>query len=431
MSTLTTPKKNTEQDHEENILNLVSPYHNEIEDFDNGGSYPDMEFVVDGIPNPLLLHRKILANTSGWFRKNLSDKWGERLEWPYDTSKEVDRESLLKALRFCYGETLRVGTKNEECFALISALTRLQVTCMDNVVTTLKNFIVAEAKRNVETGVELLKMCSQYKECCDSTNSSLNKTLASVVFTKENMCEHYKEVVDECMMVLPPEYLMMADFGEPHTKCSEFCLKTRYVQLHSKELSIESKHGLFLKCDLSTLNSQELGELRIANVIGTDRLLEAYGKALEHQEIENGRMNEMMEQMQKLEQMMNETTKERDELQKLLEEEKEKRKKAEREREDLQKCYEKTVKGKEEVKKEVESLRKRVTHTEEERNSKAKEVKWLKKRLENADREREQHWNCVDRLEKTTQENCLFLIPSTKTHTKKLILLNVMLQTTC
>lgn len=404
MSTLTTPKKNTEQDHEENILNLVSPYHNEIEDFDNGGSYPDMEFVVDGIPNPLLLHRKILANTSGWFRKNLSDKWGERLEWPFDTSKEVDREALLKALRFCYGETLRVGTKNGECFAMISTLTRLQVTCMDNVVTTLMNFIVTQAKGNVETGVELLKMCSQCKECCDSTNSSLNKTLASVVFTKENMYEHYKEVVDECMMVLPPEYLMMADFGEPHTKCSEFCLKTKYVQLHSKELSIESQHEMVLKCDFSTLNSQELRELHMANIIDIDGLLEAYGKALEHQEIENGRMNEMLEQV-KMKEKMNETTKERDELQKSMEEEKEKRKKAEREREELQKCYEKTEKEKEEAKKEVESLRRQLTQTEQERDSKAKEIEWLKKHLESADHEREQHWSCVDRLERADRKS--------------------------
>ena len=351
----------------EGTVNLVPPYHNMIESFDNADKYPDMELVVTGTTKPLLLHKWILTHASQWADEMLRGRKDTRLAWPYETNKEIDREALVKALRFCYGETQSIGTKNGECCAVITTLTRLQVTCLDDVVALLINFAMDEAKRNMETGVELLKACTRYKECCGSNPLSLDKRLAAIVLTKDNMRDHYKDVVDNCLMVLPVEYLMVAEYGEPHTRWSEFCLRTKYVRLHSKELGREEKEALVSKCDWSTLNSQELRELRLADIIDKDELLEAHEKALEYCEIENEQTNEAMRRIQKI---IEEKVKE-------LEREKEER---EKDAEVLRNLVERAEKEKDEKVKQVEIERERCT----------KEAEEWKKRAEKAEKEREE-----------------------------------------
>ena len=452
MNAITNTRNDNEESKEERVLDLASPFHNEIESFNSEGSYPDMELIVNGFQKPLVLHRKIVANASHWFKKNLNDKWGQRLEWPYDTENEVEREVLTKTLRYCYGETMNVGTKNGECFSLITTMTRLQLTCLDDVVTTMNNFIVEEAKRKIENGVELLKECTRHTVCCGTNELSLNKRLATVVLTKDNMDSHYREVVDGCLMMLPPDYLMMTEYGQPHTRLSEFCLRAKYVRLHSKEMSIESQHEMVMSCDWSTLNSEEFVELRLTGVADKDELLVAHEKALESCETVIEDQNERLKTMDDMEDRLKISERERDEAiektekaereretmeksnkelkkdieerlkeneelrnrldetEREREEEKEKRMRAEREREELERRVEETKKEKEEKENEVETLRKQLTQKEEERDSNRKENEQLKKRLEIADKEREQHWTRVDELAMMTKGNCLFLI---------------------
>ena len=290
---------NKEQSEEGKTTNLESPFHNEVECFDNAEAFPDMELVVKGIAKPLLLHRKILASASGWFRKNLNGRKDMRLEWPFDRSKEVDREALLKGLRFCYGQTLTVGSSNGECVALIAAFSRLELAHMDEAVSVLTNFGIEECKGKIETGVELLKACVGYGECCDAKWLSLDMLLAAIVLTKDNMVEHYKEVVDDCLMMLPAEYLSMADFGAPHTRWSEFSVRAKYVRIHSKQMTKDEKQQVMMRCDWATLKSQELRELRLADVVDKDEVMDAQEKSLEYQEIEKERMIEMMNRMEK------------------------------------------------------------------------------------------------------------------------------------
>ena len=393
MSSAANTHSNQEQGEDEGTVYLVPPlsYTNEIESFDNTEKYPDMELVVDGMAKPLLLHKRILARASQWADKMLKGRKDTRLEWPHDINNETDREVLVKGLRFCYGETQSIGTKNGECCAMIATLTRLQVTCLDDVVALLINFAMDEAKRNIETGVELLKACTQYKECCGSNPLSLDKRLAAIVLTKDNMHAHYKDVVDNCLMVLPPEYLMVSEYGEPHTRWSEFCLKTKYVRLHSKELSMEEKEALVSKCDWSSLNSHELRELRLADIINKDELLEAHEKALEYCEIEIEQTNEMMKRLQKdMEDKVNE-------LEKAKEKETERAMEAERETEELRRLVEGIEKEKDEGVKQVEM----------ERDKCAKEAEEWKKRAEKAEKEKEKHWNRIETLETFLQGICL------------------------
>ena len=291
MSSVGHSHRNEEQRADESTVEIVPPYAKEIESFGNEDAHADLKLVVEGMENPLKVHKWILARASRRLDEVLRASKDAQLEWPYDTKEEVDRKVLVKALRFCYGETQTVGIKKGECCAMIAVLTRLQVTCLDAAVGLLTNFAVEEATRNLETGVELLKACTRYSECCGSSTFSLNKQLAAIVLTKENMQGHYKEIVDECLMVLPPDYLLLAEFGEPHTRCSEFCLRTKYLRYHP-EMSTEDKQAMMVNCDWSTLNSYELRELRLMDTIDKDELLVAYEKALEYSEIENEQAND-------------------------------------------------------------------------------------------------------------------------------------------
>ena len=335
MSSVINTNTNREQSECEGTVEVVSPYRNDIESFDNPDEFPDLEFVVAGMGRPLQLHRRILAHASGTIKRILNERRGLKLEWPFDTTSEVEREALVKALRFCYGETQTVGTKSGECIAMIVALTRLQLTCLDDAVTLLSNFAMEESKINLEIGVELLKACAGYKEWSNTNQLALDKKLAAIVFTKDNMQEHYKEVVDECLMVLQPEYLMVAEFGEPHTRLSEFCLRTKYVRFHANKLTNEQRQAMIAKCDWSTLNSHELRELRLADIIDKDELLEAHEKALEQREIENEQATEMTRKIErKMEEKVNEIEKEKDEETKKAEEMRRRAEMAEKEKDE-------------------------------------------------------------------------------------------------
>ena len=396
MSSVINTNRNQEQSECEGTVEVVPPYRNDIESFDSPDEFPDLEFVVGGMERPLQLHRKILAESSGKIKAMLGERKSQMLEWLCDTTKEVDREALVKALRFCYGETQIVGTKNGECIAMIVAFTRVQVTCLDDVMTLLSNFVMDEAKRNLEIGVELLKACAGYKELSDTSQFGLEKKLAAIVLTKDNMREHYKEVVDECLMVLPPEYLMIAEFGEPHTRLSEFCLRTKYVRLHSKEMTMEQKQAMVSKCDWSTLNSQELRELRMADIIDKDELLEAHEKALEYREIENEQASEMIRMIErKMEEKVNEIEKERDEEMKRAEEMRRIAENAEKEKEEKMKQAEME---RDRYAKEAEECKRRAEMAEDERREESK-------RARKAEAEREEFRQCVVSEKEKMKEN--------------------------
>ena len=279
----TTNSDQTQEQRNDDMFNLPSPCKDEIECFGNESSCPDLDLVVKGMEKPLRLHRVFIRKSSGKLRQMIENN-EKTVEWKYDTKKAVDREALVKGLRFCYGETQVVGTENGECCALIAALIRLQVTCMEEAVTALSNFAIEKARQDVLSGAKLLLACTEYDEC-NSGQCTLGQDLAKIVLTKENMSQHFREVVDECLMRLPQEYLTLVEYSEPHSKCSEFRLGVRYIRNHD-EMPTEKKEEIVGQCDWSTLNSDELRELRLLDIIDKDKLLEAYEKALSYCEIE-------------------------------------------------------------------------------------------------------------------------------------------------
>lgn len=271
---------------------IDSPFKNNTELFDNKEMFPDMEFVIPGREQPLLLHKGIIAKTSklvhGLLKAKETAKGDDRnrIEWMFDTSKPVDMCALLKVLRFCYDETMTVSITGGDCCAVVAALFRLQVTQLSKVVDNLTAFAVKQAHQSVTNGVQLLKDTQCYPECSSFNACELDKALGKAVLTAKNIQEHYETVVDGCLMKLPPKYLDITEYGMPHTKFSEFSIRTRYVREHEEALTDEEKKTILKKCDWTKLEGNELRELRKFDFVGQKTIMEAYEKVLETTEQE-------------------------------------------------------------------------------------------------------------------------------------------------
>lgn len=119
---------------------VESPFKNNSSLFNNKDMFPDMEFVVPRAGKTTAVAQGIIAKTSNFVQGLLKAKEtassgdANRIEWPFDTTNEVDRDALVKVLRFCYDETMSVNAKGGELCALIVAMCRLQMTCLQEIV---------------------------------------------------------------------------------------------------------------------------------------------------------------------------------------------------------------------------------------------------------------------------------------------------------
>ena len=274
-------------------LEIEPRFGDNVELFDNEELFPDLELVVQGLDAPLHLHKIILTKISklmdGLIKtKHVTKSQNEnQIEWMFGTSEKVDRDALLNVLRFCYGGKMTVGKGEGECCAVIAALFRLQVTCTNEVIAKLTDFAVGCAKEDLAFGATTLKDTQRYPECQSQNACDLNQALAKVVLTAKNICEH-SEVVSECLLNLPPEFLDLAEFGEPHTKWSEFNMRVEYLKEHCEVLQQEEKDTIMRKCKLTFLRSEELKQLRRLNLVGKDVMLDMCESVLKHIEKEKG-----------------------------------------------------------------------------------------------------------------------------------------------
>ena len=279
----------------ETLFCVESPFKGNTEMFDNKNMFPDLVLVVPGQKNPLMLHKGIMVKTSklmeGLLKAKESAKTEDanRVEWPFDTSSERDRDALVKVLRFCYDETLCVNPDGGELCAVIAALCRLQVTCLQETLVKLTGCAVEQAKKDLNAGKELLKETQLYPECCNPNTVELDKALAKVVLTRKNISENFETLVGDLLMQLPIKYLDMVEYGEPHTHFSEFNIRARYVKEHNNELSQGEKEMVMKQCDWTKLLSNELMKLRELNVLGEQDMIEACSQALENTEQELNR----------------------------------------------------------------------------------------------------------------------------------------------
>ena len=88
----------------------------------------------------------------------------------------------------------------------------------------------------MKVGTEILVTAQQYVECTNTDFCTLDTELSKVVFTQEKMEDDYEAVIDGCLMKLPVKYLDIVNYGEPHTKWSEFTIRVRYMRYHTNSL---------------------------------------------------------------------------------------------------------------------------------------------------------------------------------------------------
>ena len=264
---------------------VKSLYKNNSELFDNADSAPDMQFMVPGMKKPLALHKVIMATTSDFVRQLLKPKQTHKnkdsatRKWEFDANTEVDRRALEKVLRFCYGFEMDVGTKDGECSAVIAALCQLDVTCAEEIVAQLSNFAVEEARKDLVVGVELLKAIGHHQECC-TQRCTLDKRLTPIVLTAKNIKEHFDLVVNNCLMMIPAKYLDVTEYGEAHTKYSEFHVRVQYVKTHKEEMETEEKQDVMMRCDWTKLESAELKELDELGFVNPHKMVSIYHTVL-------------------------------------------------------------------------------------------------------------------------------------------------------
>lgn len=290
---------------DETSITINSPYANVAELFDNNDTFPDLTFVIPGAPKVLKLHKGIVGQRSKLAqgllkaKKTVKSDDANRIDWMFDTSRNVDRTVLVKVLRFCYGDPLSVSVQDGECCAMIAALFRLQVACLDSVIPRLVTFSLERAKENPILGTQLLMETQLYPECTNDKICELDKALARIVFTIKNIMENYEAVVKGCLMKLPAKYLEMTEYGEPHTMFSEFALRTLYVKEHDESLSRDEKQVLLNKCDWTKLRIRELKTLRDLEIVGQEVMTETSDIVLENTEKEMKEFKDRAEKAEK------------------------------------------------------------------------------------------------------------------------------------
>ena len=305
--------------HEEgDQLIIESPYEKDIESFNNDDSFPDLSFIVVSPTNMTLkVHKRILVRGSDLLKCMMKKCVDGKFQWKLEGDKSVDMKALVKALKFCYGEALSIGTKDGECCAMISVLHQLQFKYLIEMVDRIKVFALSQARKSVSIGIELLKSSTRYVHCSYSNSLQLNRDLAIVVFSKKNIHEHYKEVVDGCLLDLPIQYFDMVEYGEPQSMYSEFSLKMKYIREHHIPLLDKDKQALFHKFDLSKLTTQELRELRKENIMSAEKWQQECERAMEWWE---GALKEHEEETKKTTDKAVQAQKEIEELKKRLDE---------------------------------------------------------------------------------------------------------------
>ena len=276
----------------EETLTIESVFNPDVDSFDNERSFSDLKFVIPGMEKPLLLHKSTLGKGSLHLRQVMKRKQTadsddkDTVVWLFDTKKDIDRQCLVKALRYLYGDTVVVGLKDGECCAMISTFIRLQISNLDEVVTKLIEFATKQAMKDAKKGTDLLLQTQDYPECCDRKICELEQSLVSVVLTSKNICESYDIVVNKCLMRLPSHYLDIAQFGPPHSQFSEFHVRVQYVKTHKEEMNKGEKQDIMMKCDWTKLDSAEMKELDKLSIFSTRFMMSVYQTVLENTEKE-------------------------------------------------------------------------------------------------------------------------------------------------
>ena len=267
---------------------IPSPFTDNSDMFDNTDSFTDVTLKVRGMESPLHLHRVILQNTLTELVGTKQDEGTNTecvIEWPFSTSNDADRIALIKVLQFCYGRPLSWSADSEECCAVIATLIRLQVQNRRDVVGVILRCVMDSSKQDLRVAALHLKTCVKYEECCTDECQHMDQMLSKIVLTRKNIEEHSDIVVDGCLMDLPPQFLDMCEYGEPHSETGAFCIRYRYVEKHKNDIDVGTLKTV-MECVCSEdLNGAEFSQLLGLGVMDKDEVSKCTVKALRRKEV--------------------------------------------------------------------------------------------------------------------------------------------------
>ncbi len=299
-------------------IKIESSFNNNISTFDKEDSYSDITFIIPGLNKPLKLHRMYLGMASktfdGLFKKQGSsyvsfDPATQKMTW---TCKKMEtdttyRRVLVKWLRFCYGEDQTFSI--EECPAAVTILQQLQLKVKEDVKSMIEKHMTETTKENVDAAAQLLRASSADED------SEVNETLGKFVFTEKHM-ETKPNIVDECLMVLPADYLNIVEFrGIPPNELNEFLVRRKYVRFNRNKLSEEKKREVLMGCKQGILDDEEVEAIQKEGLLSDSELVELCKRGLktwkeewkEKVSTDRDRMKkEIEENKKKLEQMKKE-----------------------------------------------------------------------------------------------------------------------------
>ena len=273
---------------------VESPFPKVIHWFDCERFVPDIEFIIPGAEKPLLVHAVVLVQASTMFTALLKAKASShdrfnpetrRIEWMFDktATDEKYRTCLVKWLRFCYGEDQLFVW--DECKAALAVLFQLQLECEEKVKKSMETDIIDISEENTECGCQMLVDCvSLNEEFRRKDLKQFCESFARTILCYDNIVEFSDAVVDKCLMVLPFEYLDVAEYDESHTELSEFNIRIKYIKEHESSLSVEDKRTILNRIKAKDLGSEELKQIRESRILEPDELIDLCLKSFQYNE---------------------------------------------------------------------------------------------------------------------------------------------------
>ena len=265
------PKHNMAEDAPLPPLTIASPYPDHTAAFDNRTEdhFADVEVLLSQSagepPRPLLLHRVLLSRTSHTFAALFRGEAVGTVCYNAATRRveglgsSVPGDVMVCWLRFCYGAPMHVEVRT--AVAALAALLWLRLRCSEcQLQQVLEDFIVRAAGHEIQTGVALLQQCVACPACHSNSNSRVDCAVARCVLTRHNL-EAHRDIVMDCLVKLPAEYLGIAEYGAPHTECSEFSVRVAYLKHNRAALNDDEKRHVLPQSVLTQQSASVLNEL--------------------------------------------------------------------------------------------------------------------------------------------------------------------------
>ena len=286
-------REREEEEEEEEALTIVSSFPNTIQWFNNDDFLPDVDFIIPGVEKPLHLHSVVLIQASESLASLVKakinahgrfDPEAHRVEWMFDKSAtdEKYRRCLVKWLRYCFGEDQAFGA--DELSAALATLLQLKLKCQEEVKVLIEAHMKQVASENVRIGCHMLIDCALTYEEDFGNSMDVIDSLAEAVLCRDNMVEHPDIAIDECLLLLPPRFLDVAQYGGCHGETGEFSVRMRYVATHDSALSIEEKREILSHFKAENLGSEEIKRLGDSGILEPSSLMDLCVRALQFQE---------------------------------------------------------------------------------------------------------------------------------------------------